>query len=114
MSHSPSEIQVTWTTLPEIDRNGVITQYEVFYISTFDFVNGSITANRDTFSVNITGLEEFVVYNVTMRAYTSVGPGPFSDIRMEQTGSAGEYQSNIVYLKLTPECMYIIIIILFA
>ena len=28
---------------------------------------------------NLTGLEEYVEYNITVRAYTSVGPGPYSD-----------------------------------
>ncbi len=44
----------------------------------------------DTFAANITELEESVVYNITVRAYTIVGPGPFSEVSMERTGGAGE------------------------
>ncbi len=84
-------IQITWTAVPEMDQNGIITRYDVFYTSTFDFVDDSVVINNGaTFSINITGLEEFVVYNVSVRAYTSVGSGPFSDDVREQTGGAGE------------------------
>lgn len=76
--------------MPEIDENGVITRYEVFYSGMFDSVGNLSTANGETFSLNITGLEEFVEYNVTVRAYTRIGPGPFSSVEMEQTGSAGK------------------------
>ncbi len=89
---SSTEIQVRWNEVPDIDQNGVITMYEVFYLSTLDLVNGSIlTDSRDTFSVNITGLEEFVDYSVSVRAYTSVSPGPFSDTVLEMTGGRGKY-----------------------
>ncbi len=86
---SSTVIQVNWADIPGIDQNGDITQYEVFYKSTFHFFNESVLINNETFSVNITGLEEFVVYNVSVRAYTSVGPGPFNDVVMEQTEEAG-------------------------
>ncbi len=91
MSLLPTEIQVTWTAVPEIEQNGVITRYEVFYRSTLDFTNGSIsTMDGDTFTADITELEESVAYNITVRAYTVVGPGPFSEVAMETTGGAGE------------------------
>ena len=91
MSLSPTEIQVTWTAVSEIEQNGVITRYEVLYKSTLDFTNGSVfTMDGDTFTANITELEEFVLYNITVRAYTMVGPGPFSEVSMKRTGGAGE------------------------
>ena len=91
MSLSPTEIQVTWTAVSEIEQNGNITRYEVLYRSTLDFTNGSVsTMDGDTFTANITELEEFVLYNITVRAYTMVGPGPFSEVAMERTGGAGE------------------------
>ncbi|XP_064385915.1 uncharacterized protein LOC135334596 isoform X5 [Halichondria panicea] len=89
MSLSPTEIQVTWIAIPEIEQNGVITRYEVLYRSTLDFTIGSVsTMDGDTFTANITELEESVVYNITVRAYTVVGPGPFSEVAMERTGGA--------------------------
>ena len=37
------------------------------------------TANTSELFHELTGLEEFVEYNISVRAYTSQGPGPFSD-----------------------------------
>ena len=45
--------------------------------------NGSVT------EITLTGLQEFVEYNISVRAYTSVGPGPFSPIEVVQTAEAG-------------------------
>ncbi len=40
-------------------------------------------------SVHARHYSQFSVYNVSVRAYTSVGPGPVSDVVMEQTEEAG-------------------------
>ncbi len=90
---SPTEFQVKWENVPDIDQNGIIIDYEVLYISTFDFINGSIfLTNGETSSVNITRLEEFVYYNVSIRAYTDIGPGPFSNVVTNRTREAGWHQ----------------------
>jgi len=72
---------VTWEPVPEIDRNGIITQYEVeFNQSTFNEISTSnlTTTNGPQLMVELEGLEEYVEYSVRVRAYTSVGHGPFS------------------------------------
>ena len=46
-------------------------------------------------SFNATGLEEFVFYNLTVRAYTSVGPGEFSSGILQQTDPTGELHISI-------------------
>ena len=38
----------------------------------------AITAHDLEPIVNVTGLDEYVLYNISVRAYTSVGPGPYS------------------------------------
>ena len=80
---SPTSIVVTWDMVPSIDQNGVITMYEVLYepLETF---NGSIMSNTTTVdgsarAVNLTGLEEYVNFNISVRAYTSAGEGPYID-----------------------------------
>ena len=35
--------------------------------------------------VDLTGLKEYVVYSIRVRAYTSVGAGSYSDVVMETT-----------------------------
>jgi len=81
LTSSSTAILVTWDPVPEIDRNGIITQYEVeFNQSTFSEISTSnlTTTNGQQLMVELEGLEEYVEYSVRVRAYTSVGPGPFS------------------------------------
>ena len=85
---------VTWDMVPPIDQNGVITVYEVLYepLETF---NGAIMSNTTTVdatagAVILIDLEEYVVYNISVRAYTGVGAGPYSVEIMERTNEDGE------------------------
>ena len=90
---SSTAIMVTWEPLAEIDRKGIITQYEVeFNQSTFNVISTSnlITTNGPQLMVELEGLEEYVEYTVRVRAYTSVGPGPFSVAVMNRTLEDGE------------------------
>ena len=60
-------------------RHGNITMYEVRYNSSY-FVNIQMlyTLSGDETSLQLNGLEEFVNFTIEVRAYTAVGPGPFS------------------------------------
>ena len=93
VTSSSTAILVTWDPVPEIDRNGIITQYEVeFSQSTFNETSTSnlTTTNGPQLMVELEGLEEYVEYSVRVRAYTSVGPGPFSVAVMNRTLEDGE------------------------
>jgi hypothetical protein len=74
---------VTWDIVPPIDQNGVITMYEVLYepLETFGgaIMSNMTVVNGETRDVVLTGLEEFVKYNISVRAFTSEGEGPYSD-----------------------------------
>ena len=75
--------------MPSIDRNGLIIAYEVKYVPVMDF-GGLITANMTNvigtdLSVILEDLQEYVVYNISVRAYTMVGGGPYSDGVFERT-----------------------------
>ena len=81
ITRSSTAILVTWNPVPDIDRNGIIIQYEVeFNQNTFSEISTSnlTTTNGSQLMVELNGLEEYVDYSVRVRAYTSVGPGPFS------------------------------------
>ena len=80
-----SEIQVNWTEIYEIDQNGIIVMYEVMY------AGNSITSTLNTTDLSITliDVEEYVPYNISVRAYTSVGPGPYSEGQIILTGEDG-------------------------
>ena len=76
---SSTEIQVNWNKISEIDQNGIVTLYEVMYEPLMTFGELPIlTVNTTNLSITLTGLEEYVEYNISVRAYTSVGPGPYS------------------------------------
>ena len=97
---SPTSIMVTWDVVPPIDQNGDITMYEVFYepLETF---NGTIMSTTTTVdgtarAVNLTGLEEYVNYTISVRAYTSAGEGPYSDGVVELTDEDSEFQTVTV------------------
>ena len=86
---------VTWDPVPDIDQNGIITGYEVMYepLETF---GGNITTQRmnvtaPEMSMTLTELQEFVFYNISVRAYTSVGAGPFSEDMTERTDEDSKY-----------------------
>ena len=81
LTSSSTAILVTWDPVPEIDRNGIITQYEVeFNQSTFNEISASnlTTTNGSQLNVELEGLEEYVEYSVRVRAYSRVCSGPFS------------------------------------
>ena len=93
ISVSSTEIMVTWDIVPPIHQNGIITMYEVLYqpLETFSGAIGPLTVNVSgtEMSVVLMDLEEFVYYNISVRAYTSVGEGPYSIAVTTQTFEDG-------------------------
>ena len=71
---------MSWTEVPEADRNGFITMYEVMYepLITFGVLTPS-TISTTNLAFTIGGLEENVDYSISVRAYNSVGPSPYSE-----------------------------------
>ncbi len=79
---SSTEIMVTWDMVPTIDQNGIITMYEVQY-EPLEVFGGQIQTQTMNVSVpnrsvTLRNLQEFVNYTISVRAYTSVGEGPYS------------------------------------
>ena len=77
---SPRTITVMWGEVAPIDQNGIITMYEVLYrpLETFGGEIGPMTVNVTELRANLTDLEEYVNYTISVRAYTSEGEGPYS------------------------------------
>ena len=91
---SSTAILVTWDPVPEISRNGIITQYEVeVNQSTFNEIPSTrlTTTNGSVLMVELGELEEDVEYTIRVRAYTSEGPGPFSVAMVNRTLEGGEW-----------------------
>lgn len=93
LTDSSTVITVMWDSVPEIERNGVISQYEVeVNQSTFNEIPSITlnTTNGSVLAVELGGLEEYVEYSIRVRAHTSVGPGPFSVAIASRTLEDGE------------------------
>ena len=93
---SPTEVMVTWDIVPPIDQNGVITMYEVLYVplETFDGAIDRVMTLVDDTSLLIQDLQEYVNYNIIIRAYTSVGAGPYGDGVTQETLESGKLISS--------------------
>ena len=86
---SPTSIEVTFVPTADINQNGLIIRYNVTYTGqTFDTVTQSVIVNvtnavypstLETFSVNLTGLQEYNNYTIRVSAINGIGAGPFSD-----------------------------------
>ena len=89
---SLTSVIVSWKEIFAIDRNGNITHYEVEYINILLSgvqINNTITVDSTVLMVNLTGNEAYAEYSVRVRAYTSVGVGPYSDAVMKATHKNG-------------------------
>ncbi len=101
---SSTEISVTWENVKAIDQNGVIVSYEVRYepLETFagqlttEYVN--ITSGA-VLNATLNGLQEFVEYNISVRAQTMVGAGPFNPEVTLRTVADGKLPFEIVRMS---------------
>ena len=78
---SSTQILVMWNEVPEIHQNGLIIMFEILYEPLITFgilVAGKNTTSYNSLSIILAGLQENLEYNISVRAYTVVGPGPYS------------------------------------
>ena len=57
-------------------RNGIITGYNITYQSLTENDNGFVKGSPNDRQANLTGLKEFVDYNISVVAFTVKGDGP--------------------------------------
>ena len=83
---SSTSISVSWEEVQPDLRNGIITGYNITYQSQTEYDNGFVTAGPDDRQANLTGLKEFVDYNISVVAFTVKGVGPpnFTVVRTDQ------------------------------
>ena len=86
---------VMFEAFPVIHENGILIAYEILFEPTpavGQDVGGDVLQNVTVteFSTIVEGLAENVLYNVTVRAYTAVGPGPFSNPVQIMTNETGK------------------------
>ena len=75
---SSTRIVVSWEEVPADQQNGIITGYTITYQSLTENHNGNVSAGPNDRQRNITGLKEYVNYNITVFASTVKGNGPHS------------------------------------
>ena len=106
---SSVELCVTWDEVPPVDQNGIITIYEVFSVpeTTFDGALLPDAINTTNMSLSLIDLHPHVHYTISVRAYTSVGPGPYSEPMVNRTFEEGNHTELYHWCISTPyPCTY--------
>ena len=75
---SSTSIFVSWDEVPADQQNGIITQYTIIYQSQTENHDRNLLAGANDRHKHITGLKEYVNYNITVFASTVKGDGPHS------------------------------------
>ena len=90
-AESATLIFVSWSEVPAIARNGIITGYEVLYSAQEDYHNPEpLLQSTESLSLELSGLHEYANYSIQVKAYTEAGLGPYSDQQFIRTRTAGK------------------------
>ena len=85
---------MTWDEIPGLAQNGFIIEYEVQIEPLDSPANNTVgPLNTTRLLIVVTSLEE-LFYNISVRGYTRVGPGPYSDPVTVRTSEDG----NVLYI----------------
>ena len=77
---SSTSISVWWEEVQTDLQNGIISGYNIMYESQTENDNGVVLAGPNDRQANLTGLKEFVKYNISVVAFAVKGYGPPSVI----------------------------------
>ena len=75
---SSTSILVQWDEVPENDKNGIIKGYNITYKDWRTGVEKTQTVDVPNRLIDLTGLNEFTKYNISVLAFTVKGDGPVS------------------------------------
>jgi len=92
---SAKDIDVSWSEVDPINRNGIVTIYEILYQPQESYDQTFSYMNTSSLSVRLSNLHEYALYNIQVKAFTLVGSGPNSPIESARTKTA----SNMTGLK---------------
>ena len=68
-----------WDEVAADKQNGIITSYAITYQSHTENDKGRVSVGANDRQKNLTGLKEFVKYNIVVSASTVKGNGPTND-----------------------------------
>ena len=99
---SSTSILVSWEEVQSELRNGIITGYTITYQSLTENDNGIVQAGPNDHQANLTGLKEFVEYNISVVTFTVKGDGPRSLIvvRTDQDSKSNNLNALFLYVML--------------
>ena len=97
---SSTSISVSWEDVQADLRNGIITGYNITYQSQTENDNGFVTAGPNDRQANLTGLKEFVKYNISVVAFTVKGDGPPSVTVVRTDQDSKSYNTLLLLLLL--------------
>ena len=95
---SSSSIYVNWSILTQQELNGALQGYQVQYIDTAG-QNKSVEVNATVTSAVLTNLTAYTVYNVSVKARTGPGYGPFGATASQRSEEDGECKRCRLCLK---------------
>ena len=92
---STSDVDVTFDSLPQDLRNGIINNYTVHYWSLeaddITRVRSGVTGPILRQTVRVTGLDISSVYQFSVQAFTSIGGGPLGENATVRTPTGSEF-----------------------
>ena len=93
---------MNWQLPPADSRNGNITGYKLFYRKkgstaspTVLIIDGAATLTK-----TVTGLDENTEYEFQVLAFTLVGDGPWSSVKIERTKKGGKSLKTCTQRKM--------------
>ena len=81
-------------------QNGIITFYDITYESQTENDNGFVLGGPNDRQANLTGLKEFVKYNISVVAFTVKGHGPPSLIFVTTDQDSKSYKTVFCFTVL--------------
>ena len=80
-----------WDEVPADQQNGIITVYTITYHSQTENKTGNVQVNGSVRQKDLTNLQEYVNYNITVFASTVKGDGPASSPVVVRTDQDSKY-----------------------
>ena len=107
---SSTSISVSWEAVQAELQNGIIAGYNITYQSQTENDNGVVQVGPNDRQANLTGLKEFVEYNISVIAFTVKGGGPanFTVVKTDQDSKS----YNTCFSLLPLQSMSILLLLL--
>ena len=109
---SSTSISVSWEEVQAELQNGIITGYTIKYQSLTENDNGVVQAGPNDRQANLTGLKEFVEYNISVVAFTVKGGGPanFTVVKTDQDSKSYNTCFSLLLLQSVLAVLFLLFV----